>query len=179
MDGVVSLLDPEATARVRALWVEIEARHGISSVAKRVPFPHISHHVAARYDLPTLGANLLPVGKSCRAFEIQTAGLGVFTGPAPVLTIAVTRSPALSAVHARAWAASGPAAEGSLPYYAPDRWVPHITIAQLDLTPEKLGPLMADLAGRDFNWTITLDAFTALIEDDGGYLHALRVPFGA
>lgn len=178
MDGVVALLDASATAKVLALWAEFEARHKISAVGMRVPFPHVSFHVAEAYDLPALDAQLRAVCAGMAPVTVRTTGLGVFTGPAPVLYAAVNRDPALSALHAAVWAACEGAAQGSLPYYAPTVWVPHITLAQLDVTPAALGRLVEDLAGRDFAWTIRLDAATALIETAGQYLSPLRVPLG-
>lgn len=179
MNGVVSLLDPSATAQVHAIWAEMHAAHGIGAVARRVPWPHVSYHIAPRYDPIRLEAGLQALARETRPLEIRTTGLGIFTGPTPVLYLAVTRSPALSALHARTWAACNAAAEESSPLYAPNVWVPHITLAHLDVTPANLPGLIADLGGRDFAWTITLSAFTALFKVADVYQPAIHAAFGA
>ncbi len=179
MNGVVSLLDPSATAQVHAIWAEMQAAHGIGEAARRVPWPHLSYHIAPRYDSIVLETGLRDLARETRPLEIRATGLGIFTGPTPVLYLAVTRSPALSALHARAWAACAAAAEDPSPLYAPNVWVPHITLAHLDVTPANLPGLIADLAGRDFAWTITLSAFTALFKVDDVYQPAIHAPFGA
>jgi hypothetical protein len=179
MNGVVSLLDPAATAQVHALWAEMQTSHGIGAVAGRVPWPHVSYHIAPRYDPVRLEAGLRALARETRPLEIRTTGLGIFTGPTPVLYLAVTRSPALSALHAQTWAACNAAAEASSPLYAPDVWVPHITLAHHDISPANLPGLIAGLGGRDFAWTITLSAFTALFKVDDIYRPAFHAPFGA
>ncbi|MEO6061139.1 MAG: 2'-5' RNA ligase family protein [Thermoflexales bacterium] len=178
MNGVVSLLDPETTAQIHTIWAGMQAAHGIGEAARRVPWPHLSFHIAPRYDLIRLEAGLRPLARETRPFEVRTTGLGIFTGPTPVLYLAVTRSPALSALHARAWAACDAAAQDSSDLFAPNVWVPHITLAHLDVTPANLPGLIADLGGRDFAWTITLSAFTALFKVDDVYQPALHTPFG-
>ena len=179
MNGVVSLLDPAATAQVHAISAEMLAAHGIGAVAQRVPWPHVSYHIAPRYGPLALEADLRAVARETRPLEIRTTGLGIFTGPAPVLYLAVTRSPALSALHAQTWAACNAAAEGVSPLYAPEVWVPHITLAHLDVTPENLPSLIADLGGRDFASTIVLSGFTALFKVGDVYQSAFHAPFGA
>ncbi len=179
MNGVVSLLDPAATAQIHAIWAEMQAAHGIGEAARRVPWPHLSYHIAPRYDPVALEAGLRALARETRPFEIRATGLGIFTGPTPVLYLAVTRSPALSGLHAKAWAACNAAAEDPSPLYAPNVWVPHITLAHLDVTPANLPGLIADLGGRDFAWTITLSAFTALFKVDDVYQPAIHAAFGA
>ena len=179
MNGVVSLLDSSATAQVHAIWAEMRAAHGIGEAARRVPWPHLSYHIAPRYDPVTLESGLRALARETRPLEIRATGLGIFTGPTPVLYVAVTRSPALSDLHAKAWAACDAAADDPSPLYAPNVWVPHITLAHLDVTPANLPGLIADLAGRDFAWTITLSAFTALFKVDDVYQPAIHAPFGA
>lgn len=178
MQGIVGLLDRSAEARVHALWKTFEARHGIAGIAGRMPPPHVSFHVAEAYDLPALEARLRSRCAGMAPVTIQTTGLGIFTGPAPVVYVAVTRNPALSALHAAVWSACEDAARGSLAYYAPSAWVPHITLAALDLTSAALGRLVEDLAGQDFAWTIRLDAATALMETEGRAVSAFHAPFG-
>ena len=179
MNGVVSLLDPTATAQIHAIWAEMRAAHSIEAAARQVPWPHLSYHIAPRYDPVALESGLQALARETGPLEIRTTGLGIFTGPTPVLYLAVTCSPALSGLHAKAWAACNAAAEDASPLYAPNVWVPHITLAHLDVTPANLPGLIADLGGRDFAWTITLSAFTALFKVDDVYQPAFQAPFGA
>jgi hypothetical protein len=57
-------------------------------------------------------------------------------------------------------------AQGVSPYYAPDLWMPHITLGYGDITNANLGCAMDALAFRDFNWQIDVDNLTFIGEFD-------------
>ncbi len=166
MNGVVSLLDPEHYALTEALWAELAGALGLRGVYA-TPYPHFSYHVAAGYDRARLQSALQQATAGAQAFMVTTAGLGVFTGPAPVLYLPVVRTPELSAFHARLWPALEAAATGSVPYYAPPNWVPHITLGFGDLTPATLAQALTLLGGRDFNWEIHVDNLAYVDDADG------------
>ena len=177
MHGVSSLLDDTHYAAVERLWAELAATFGVRGVYI-TPYPHFSYHVAEHYDLAALESILQQVAGQTAPFQVRTAGLGVFTGPQPVLYVPVVRTQALSRVHAMLWPALAPAAAGINDYYHPDRWLPHITIGYGDVPPDRLAAIIPDLAPRLFDWAITVDAFAAIYEGAGGQEVRVRVPFG-
>jgi hypothetical protein len=87
---------------------------------------------------------------------VQTDGLGIFTGPVPVLFLAVIRSPALTKVHQQLWQAITAAAVGATLVYAPEHWIPHITLAQGDMTSTDVAEIAERLSSRRFQWQIPL-----------------------
>jgi 2'-5' RNA ligase len=166
MQGIVTLLDPEHYALTEALWAELaEVLHLRGAYV--TPYPHFSYHVAADYDRGQLYAVLDWAAAAARPLAVTTAGLGVFTGPAPVLYISVVRTAELGAFHARLWSAVEATASGGQPYYAPANWMPHITLGHLDLTPDTLGEALRRLGGRSYNWEIPVTNL-AHIDDAGG-----------
>ncbi len=154
MEGLVSLLDPAHDALTRALWSELESALGLRGIWV-TPYPHFSYQIAPRYD-PSIRAIARTLAAAV-PFEIRTGGLALFTVPAPVLYLPIVRTAALSAWHARLWHAALPAAQSPVPYYHPDHWMPHITLAHGDLTPALAAEAVRLLAGREFNWTIRID----------------------
>src|SRR5262249_44708135 len=149
MNAVVSLLDEIDDRRVRGLWAELKQTFGVGRVVELVPWPHVTYAVADRYDLDRLDPALGPLAAETKALPIQPTGLGIFTGPLPVLYLAVARSPCLSAVHEAVWHAIGDVGESYSPYYTPDGlWTPHITLAQWDISRENLPGIVALLAER-------------------------------
>lgn len=177
MHGIVSLLDDEAYTAVEALWAELARDHGLGGV-RRPPFPHFSYQIAPAYELSRLEAALAAFARNQQPFTVRASGLGIFTGPEPVLYVPVVRTAALSAFHAALWEATAPCATGPDAYYTPDRWMPHITLAQHDIDSALLGPVVASLAARDLAWDTTVDNL-AYIEDQGGKSQVrLRVPLG-
>ena len=172
MQGIVTLLDPEHYALTEALWAELaEVLHLRGAYV--TPYPHFSYHVAAGYDHRSLYAVFDQIAAVARPLAVTTVGLGVFTGPAPVLYISVVRTAELSAFHAHLWPAVEATARGGQPYYAPANWMPHITLGHLDLTPDTLGEALRRLGGRSYNWETPVTNL-AHIDDAGGQQHVAK-----
>lgn len=175
MHGVVSLLGGEHERLVEALWAELARDFGVRG-SYVTPFPHFSYQVAAGYDVPAVAAALRRFAARRRAFRVRTSGLGIFTGERPVLYIPVVRTAELSRFHAAFWAALLPAAIGSLDYYAPPTWQPHITLGHGDLDADRVAAILRGWSGRAFTWEIPVDNL-ALIHDSGSQQElTLRVP---
>ncbi len=167
MHGVVSLLDDAHSRLVEDVWAELKRDLGLAGVYV-TPYPHFSYHVAASYDAARLEPQLAEIAAGTDPFEVAVAGLGVFAGPAPVLYIGVVRSAALAALHGCLWSAltGRGLASGALDYYAPEAWMPHITLAVGDLDGERLAEAMRRLGRRSFDWRSRVDNL-AYIEDRG------------
>ncbi len=182
MNGIVSLLDADHEVMVRALWSELERDFDVKRVREEVPFPHITFQGAGRYALKRMDTILQRLARDTAPFTVRTAGLGIFSGPHPVLTIAVIRDRALDAFYRRVWEAVGDAASDLAPYYyaSGDRWMPHITLAQGDLTADNLPAIASGLSQRPFEWDIRLDnlAFFNESKQVAGY-ELRRFAFGS
>ncbi len=165
VQGVVSLLDSEHTKRVEDLWAELEEKLGLANTCP-TPFPHFTYQVAASYQVDALEPALQHFAGRKAEFRVKTAGLGVFTGARPVLYIPVVRSPELTEFHRELWQAIDGAGSGLSSYYHPDRWVPHITLALIDILPDKLAAMVRLLGERELDWEFTVDNL-CFIYDDG------------
>ena len=165
MHGVVSLLDKQHYALVEHLWDELETGLAVTGLYQ-TPFPHFSYHVAEGYDLDLLGSILMRVASRCAMFRVRTAGLGVFSGDHPVLYVPVVRTPALSALHRRLWQELATASAGAVEYYHPERWMPHITLADGDVLKDHLPHIVRMLSAREFAWEIEVTNLS-LIYDTG------------
>ncbi len=156
MQGVVTVLDEQHYRLVESLWDEFGRRFGIADLY-RTPIPHISYHVAEQYDLTLLEGALHRVAENVRAFEVRTTGLGIFTGAQPVLYIPVARSRMLDEFQRMLWERTARYGVGVSPHYAPEHWMPHITLADGNINPSKLGELVRFLSVREFAWEIPMD----------------------
>ena len=165
MQAVVSLLDDHHTQLTEALWRELETQFGLRGVYA-TPHPHFSYHVAHSYDLDSLVPRLDRLLHATPPFQVRTTGLGVFTGKSPVLYIPIVRSPAVTQFHRALWSELAACASGSLAYYDPEQWLPHITLGSGDIQKDLLAEAVRLLGERDFNWTITVDNL-AFVEEDG------------
>ena len=97
------------------------------------PHPHFSYHVARSYDLDNLVPRLDGLIHATVPFQVKATGLGVFTGQSPVLYIPIVRSQALTQFHNTLWSELAACATGSLAYYGPEQWLPHITLGSGDI----------------------------------------------
>lgn len=164
MQAIVSLLDDQHYQLTEALWRELEGRFGLRGVYT-TPYPHFSYHVARGYDPPALMAALQQLARTTRPFQIATSGLGVFTGPSPVLYIPIVRTPALTGFHQALCRGVAGCASGVARYYDPEHWLPHITIGLGDLHAALLAEVVHLLGDRDFSWTITINNLACVEED--------------
>ncbi len=174
MHGVVSLLDDKHYALVEHLWDELETELGARGLYN-TPFPHFSYHVAEGYDVHLLESILPRVVSGCATFRVRTAGLGVFSGDHPVLYVAVVRSPALSALHQRLWRELAGGSAGTVDYYHPERWMPHITLADGGVLKDHLPDVVRMLNARTFDWEIEVTNLSLIY--DAGAAQEVRLRF--
>ncbi|HEY0323377.1 MAG TPA: 2'-5' RNA ligase family protein [Pyrinomonadaceae bacterium] len=166
MHAVVSLLDDSNSQMVEKLWAVIEKEFGIRGVYQ-TPFPHISYHVSGDYDVEKVKTVMYVFARHTSPFRVRSCGLGVFTGANPVLYIPIVRSPQLAEFQHELWH-QVTKASGHLEFaYRPARWVPHITLAQHDLTQRSLGAIVRKLCTMELNHQVTINNL-ALVYDTGG-----------
>ncbi len=175
MDGVVSLLDEKHYRLVEELWAEMRERFGLQGIDV-TPYPHFSYHVAESYEVGQVERILLAWAQETAVFSLKTAGIGIFTGPQPVIYLPVTRTTTLSTLHDELWPALDAYSTGSSAYYAPENWFPHISIGFGDIQPEKLGAIVEWLNEQTWAWDVTVNNF-AFFRDPGNGPHILHRRF--
>jgi 2'-5' RNA ligase len=166
MHAVVTMMDPLHYPLVEDLWRLLEAECGLTGIAC-TPIPHISWHIATEYDFKRLERVLDGVVEGAAPFTIRTAGLGMFTGSTPVVYIPVIKDMELARFHRLVWESSHPTAIGASSHYAPELWMPHITLAYGDVTASKLSCAVENLAFRSFEWEIRIDHLALVYQFSG------------
>jgi len=175
--GVIALLPEPFSGRVEALWEHMAREFG---VPRGYPgaIPHLSFHIGAHDVDSGADAVVERVARETEPFTVYSAGLGVFPGPVVHLTVA--RSPAAAALAVRLerdLAAAGfPSTD---PYFTPERWMPHITLAHRNLEGVELGALLAWLVVQDVTWQIPLDSLSVARETETGAEILATFPLGA
>lgn len=165
MHAVVTLFDRKNDKLVRSLWKELEHNFHIRGVYK-TPFPHFSYQIASDYAMSKLESKLETIAKKSTRFIVRAGGLALFTGLTPVLHIPVVRTLQLSKFHESLWKKTLPLGSSISPYYAPDIWTPHITLAQWDINERNLPMIIRRLSKRVLELEIKVDNL-AIIFDDG------------
>jgi 2'-5' RNA ligase len=166
MHGLVSLLDEQHYQQVESIWQMLEKECGLTGI-KVTPFPHFSWLIGSDFDWRSLESGLQELASQTRPFTVRASGLGLFSGPSPVIFIPVVRNKELSEFHHVIWERIWPLGTNLSAYYAPPSWTPHISLAYSDVTPENLPGIMDRLAFQSYNWEIHVDNITFIYEPDG------------
>jgi 2'-5' RNA ligase len=145
--GIITILRDDQTQKISKTWADLHQACGLPD-ANLSPVPHLTWHIANNYDLPALKEQLSAWCARRRSFWLRAAGLGVFTAPEPVLYIPVIKNPRLLRFHQDLLRYVLPLAGSASEYYAPEGWIPHITLAFGNLEPETMGCAVKNLAFR-------------------------------
>lgn len=159
MNGIASLLNDPHKTQIEAIWHELDEKCGLIGV-RVTPFPHVTYQVVETYDQAKLEPILQEVAKNTQPFKVQTTGLGIFTGEVPVLYLPLVKNDILLNLHTRIWEQTKEIALGVSPYYAPDLWVPHITLAYGDITHFNVTCAIDTLVFRKYDWNVDIDNIT-------------------
>ncbi|OJX48191.1 MAG: hypothetical protein BGO78_13035 [Chloroflexi bacterium 44-23] len=159
MNAIISLLPLPFADRVKDTWQELETRFGLIGI-QRAPYPHFSWQGAERYEQQGLLLTLQTIANMIEPFAIQTGGVRYFAGEMPVVFIEVIKTPQLARLHQQIWNATRPLSTTFNPYYAPQQWQPHITLAMGDLPMEMLPKVLAWLQPQEFSWQIDIEQFS-------------------
>lgn len=164
MLAITSLLNTQSAERINRLIKSLETEFGLDDV-QATPDPHITYQLAGVRKLSSLKDVLRDVARTTRPFVAHTTGLGVFPGPNPVIYIPVLRSDDLNRLHQRILQATAPLCLRTDKFSGPDCWLPHISLALHDTTPELLGPVMQYLNQHTFNLKLTINNLAILRQE--------------
>ncbi len=167
MHAIVSGLDAQHDRRVTQIWSLLRSGCGLSGM-DRTPLPHFSWQISREYAFEALEPAIARVARGMSAFTVRTSGLGIFTGEADiVLYLALVRDAALSEMQAEIWHAGRPFGKGVSEHYAPQNWVPHITLGHADVDPEKLTCAVRHLSRERLHWEIAVDHLALVFQAEG------------
>lgn len=177
MIAITSLLDSVTSARVSEMTSKLESKFGLTGV-NITPYPHLTALTAEVPDMEELKEYLELTCLETRKITVRTTGLGIFPGKNPVIFIPVLRTPPLNDLHSRLHRDIAEMSTEMGVYYNPNLWLPHITLALGDTTPELLGPVLNFLGENNFNWEITLNNLTIMQKCGDHYLKDDEFQFG-
>ncbi|HQL48833.1 MAG TPA: 2'-5' RNA ligase family protein [Holophaga sp.] len=150
MSTLALQLHEPAAGNVRRLWDRLENVLGLRGV-RRVPFPHVTLFGFEGVSQPQVQDLLDERCDEASPLILGAVGLGLFLKPQPVLYMPVIRSPGLDALHRALWEGVADLQGHLFPLYGPERWIPHLTLAQFDLEPGRLLEAVAALMDEDLS----------------------------
>lgn len=164
MHALISVLDDAHARAVEELWDRLAGCCELDRI-RLTPLPHLSWQVAERYDEAGLLRDLEGLERELEPLMVQTTGLGIFSGPSPVLYVPVVKNRALLERHERLWKLLTAHGQEVSPHYHPTRWVPHITLAHGPKTPLQVAQAAERLVGETFDWTLRLDNLALVCQE--------------
>ncbi|RZK96816.1 MAG: 2'-5' RNA ligase family protein [Hymenobacter sp.] len=174
MLAITSLLASPASDHINAIIKGLEKEFGLTDV-QATPEPHLTYQLVDPVDLDELKHKLQAVATTASPIVAHTTGLGMFPGDNPVIYIPVLRSDELNQLHHRVLEVAAPLCSRTDRFSAPDLWLPHISLALHDTTPEMLGPVLRYLNNQTFNLELEIGNLTLLRPD--GNLFVREVVF--
>lgn len=162
MAGIASVLVGGDLDRIRSLWAILDEELGLRRVAIS-PVPHVTYQAARKYDVELLARIAEDLAAKLRPVRALVDGLAVFPGPRPIVSLPVVRTPELSRLHLAVWSAASLAAKDGIDEYLhPAKWIPHITLAQGDVSPDSLGAVVERLSREPLEWEVSLDNLSVI-----------------
>ena len=178
MEGVTTILQEPHVALVKQAWQELEEICGVKGI-QAFPTPHFSWHIAQNYHRACLWERLQAFCQSAQPFTVRTGGLGIFSGEKIVVNIALVKDQTLLAFHRAVWDLCERCASQSFPYYSPDKWMPHITLAIDDVFQENIGCVVEHLIVQRFSWELVINNLALITEvEEYREENLLRIDFG-
>lgn len=177
MVAVVSLLDAEHTKIVNQIIDDLEQTFGLRGV-KITADPHITWLICAVEKLAELKRYLTQVAGNSSCIKVNTTGLGIFPGQNPVIFVPVIRADGFNQVHAQLFRDINAFSGQTVNFYNPDQWVPHISLALRDTTPELLPHIVTHLNQKTYNWEILLDNISILNKSGDYFKQEAVYPLG-
>ncbi|WP_435364325.1 2'-5' RNA ligase family protein [Haloarchaeobius sp. DYHT-AS-18] len=173
--AIVTRLTGESAEEVERLWRDLHDQFGLTRTSPAPP--HCSYHGAVEYG-DDLDTHLSRVAEAFEPFHVQTAGIGVFPGEAPVVHCPVVRTDDLSLLHQTIYDVAIGVADTPNAYYRPSVWQPHVTLAHGDLTPADLGAVVAFLNDRAPSLSFVAEELAVVDTDESGDCVVARFAFG-
>ena len=166
MPGFISTLDERTHDRVLAAWEALRLNFGADPGP--IHRPHLTYHLARRYDLRAAGEAARRIAGDTAPLEARGRGLGVFRNPrASVVYVPIEPNAALLALQVSVREAVTPGAEGEGAHFGPGRWTPHLSLAILEGDGWPVDEIVAFLGAADRPWSVRIEDLV-LMRDAGG-----------
>jgi len=165
MYAIISELEEDAAVQVMHLWRQLNEACGLQGIFN-FPTPHFTWFAAEYLAIKKVVPALQAIIADTEPLQIRTSGLGMFSGDNPVLYLPIVKSMELSELHKEIWDQTQPYSDDAKPYYSPQLWVPHITLALMDLTQENLACAIDSIAFESLELFLQVDNL-AVVEQDG------------
>ena len=173
INGIITKLPLFFEEEVMTLWDDLHRLFGISRI-KTTSFPHLTWVIAKDADETFVDRQLNLFRKKAIPFVLSTNGIGIFTGRRPAVYIQIKPSVQILEFQRQLYDLFSKRSDGLKKFYAPDRWIPHISIAIEDIAPSNIGRVMEYLLPKSFKHDIRIEQITFVRKELGQNMEIIR-----
>ncbi len=128
--AVIGLFDKQGERFITALWERLgEAGIPCGVQEYRGARPHVTFSIFTGCGKERAIATVAGIAKDLRPMRLELDRIGLFAIEGLSAFLGITPTRPLLALHRRIDAATGSCADRSVPYYRPERWIPHCTLS--------------------------------------------------
>ena len=168
MHAIISELDQDTAVLVMRLWRKLNDACGLEGIFN-YPNPHFTWLGAEEIEVEPTQGLFRTIAEQTYTFPVRITGPDVFRGDSPILYLSLFKSLSLLNLHKHLWDQIQPYIQEPNFYYAPEKWIPHVTLALHDLTNDNLDCAIESIrqeSVKRVSWINNL----ALVEADDGQL---------
>jgi len=162
--AVATLIDQTTWGRI--LDKNPAVRELIVSRQIKQEFVHFSWLISEDMDEKKTIKLLDDVAKSTVEFDIQSGGLGIFTGNVPAITYILARNESVTRTHLQLWEKCVGLMGSINMKYSPERWIPHITILHYGLETREYCEFLEKSMDIDVSFTIEVNNLAIIFKDE-------------
>jgi 2'-5' RNA ligase len=149
MIGFVSNLEGVPYREVKRLWSLFERKYN-SQAIQAYPHPHFTFQIAKTPDIRQLKSDFVKTVSGIKPFELEVDGFRHFRRD--VIYLAVKKTRELARIHKLINRFLETRCHDLLELYAPENWIPHITLAQEDLTEDNFERAWREFKGSNIRF---------------------------
>ena len=144
--GVELIFDTDSEARIKSLWDVLAEATGNTYLLDSGSRPHISLALFESLEGVDLRDALASFALATAPVSLRLSAVGMFPGAECVMYLAPVVTRGLLDAHSNFYHCLHELPIRSLPYYQPERWIPHCTVAY-DVTPRQVGEAVDAICG--------------------------------
>jgi len=126
------------------MWRLFEEEYN-SRAMQSFPHPHMSFQAGISEDLQAIDLDLQKLTSQISPFPVAIGGIDIFEKPERVIFLSVTKTKELQKIHKKIDHLLQEHCSRTFRFYSPPDWLPHITLAQGDLTLNQFRKAKKDL----------------------------------
>jgi 2'-5' RNA ligase len=169
--GILSILEDQHYKEVKQLWKLFEKQYHSIGV-QTFNHPNLTFQGGEAKDVKALTRNFRDFASEIEPFEIEVDDLGSFYRK--VIYLRVRKSKEIARINQVVNQYLKSRSVKVIDEYAPERWIPHITIAMDDLLEDEFDKAWRDLSGTRFRFEQKLHNICLVKRYSSGKIKILR-----